>query len=107
METSKVLIIVFVGGLVMYLMRMLPLILGKGKIKNRFIQSFLSYVPFAILTSMTIPEVFSSTSSVVSATVGTVVAVVMSYFGQDLLMIIFSSAVSVFVIEQGMRFLNF
>lgn len=107
MDYTKVLIIIFVTGLIMYLMRMLPLVFCRGKIKNRFVQSFLSYVPFAVLTSMTIPEVFTSTSSVISAAAGALIAVALAYLGQGLLMVIFSSTVTVFLVEQIMKFLNF
>lgn len=107
MDYTKILIIIFAAGLIMYLMRMLPLVFCKGTIKNKFLQSFLSYVPFAVLTSMTIPEVFTSTSNIISATVGLLISIVLAYFGQGLLMIIFSSTVAVFLIEQIMRFINF
>ena len=48
---------------VTYLVRMLPLVLVKKKIENRFINSFLYYVPYAVLAVMTVPAIFSSTAS--------------------------------------------
>ena len=49
---------------VTYLVRMLPLVLVKKKIENRFINLlFLYYVPYAVLAVMTVPAIFSSTAS--------------------------------------------
>ena len=42
-----------------YLIRMLPLVLIKKKLKNRFFKSFLYYIPYAVLSVMTIPAIFS------------------------------------------------
>ena len=50
-----------VMALVTYLIRMLPLVLIKKEIKNRFLLSFLHYMPCAVLAVMTIPAIFSST----------------------------------------------
>ena len=55
---------------VTYLIRMIPLVLVKGKINNRFIRSFLYYVPYACLMAMTFPAVFFSTSSMIAAIAG-------------------------------------
>jgi len=70
---------------------------------NKFFNSFLAYIPYAVLTSMVFPEVFSSTSGIVSASIGVVAAIILSYFGQSLLIVSLSSALVVFVVEQIMR----
>ena len=57
-------------ALVTYLIRVLPLVLFRKKIQNRFVGSFLYYVPYSCLTALTIPAIFYSTESVISA-VGT------------------------------------
>ena len=44
---------------VTYLVRMLPLVLVKKKIQNRFLLSFLYYIPYAVLSVMTIPAIFA------------------------------------------------
>ena len=45
---------------VTYLVRMLPLVLIKGTIKNRFLLSFLHYIPYAVLTVMTVPALVAA-----------------------------------------------
>ena len=43
-----------------YLVRAIPFVAIKKKIENRFIRSFLYYVPYAVLSAMTIPANASS-----------------------------------------------
>ncbi len=84
---------------VTYLVRMLPLVLVKGKIENRFICSFLYYIPYAVLSVMTVPAVFFATSSPISAIAGFAVALVLAYFERPLLTVALSSCGAVFVVE--------
>lgn len=90
---------------VTYLVRMLPLVLVKGKIKNRFVLSFLHYIPYAVLTVMTVPAVFHATGSVISAAVGFGVALLLAYLGRSLLQVAASSCAAVLVMELILRFL--
>lgn len=82
-----------------YLIRMIPLVAVKEKIKNRFILSFLYYIPYAVLSVMTIPAIFESTSSAISATAGFVVALILSYFEKSLVMVAAASCVAVYIAE--------
>lgn len=86
-----------------YLVRMLPFVLFKEKIKNKFILSFLHYIPYAVLTVMTIPAIFTSTGSIYSAAIGFVVAVILAYFGGSLLKVAALSCVAVFAVELIMK----
>lgn len=87
-------------ALATYLPRVLPLILFRKRIENRFVQSFLLYMPYAILAAMVFPAVFTSTGGLVSALGGTLVALVMSYFSFNLMPVAIASTVVVFLIEQ-------
>ena len=69
-NTGYVLSAVAVMAIVTYLPRMLPLTLVRKRITNRFLQSFLYYVPYAVLAAMTFPEVLFSTSNLISALAG-------------------------------------
>ena len=93
--------LVFLGAmaLVTYLIRAVPLIFIKKEIKSRFVKSFLYYVPYSVLSAMTFPAVFESTGHVISAAVGTLVALVLSYFRKPLLPVAAASALAVFVTE--------
>ena len=52
---------IFVMAFVTYLLRAVPLTVFRKKIENRFLCSFLYYVPYACLTALTIPAIFSAT----------------------------------------------
>ena len=87
-----------------YLIRMLPLVLIKKKIKNPFLLSFLYYMPYAVLSVMTIPAIFSSTANTVSAVIGFAVAVILAYFEKSLVNVAAFSCVAVFITEYVMKF---
>ena len=82
---------VLVMSVVTYLIRMLPLTLFKKRINNPFFQSFLYYVPYAVLGAMTIPAVFSSTGNTLTAWAGVIVAVMLGFFGKGLLTVALSA----------------
>lgn len=88
-----------VMALVTYLVRMVPLVLVKKKIKNQFIISFLYYVPYAVLSVMTIPAIFSATDYFTSAAIGFLVAGVLSYFERSLVTTAAFACAAVFVTE--------
>ena len=100
MKTAEnIFIYIAVMALVTYLIRMLPLVIFRKKIENRFIRSFLYYIPYAVLAAMTFPAVFSATGSVWSAVAGLIVALLLAFFEKCLLTVALSSCVAVFVIE--------
>ena len=70
---------------VTYLVRALPLVLVKGKIKNRFLLSFLHYIPYAVLSVMTVPAIFYATGDRLSAAAGFLVAVLLALWNRSLL----------------------
>ena len=84
---------------VTYLIRMLPLVLVKGRIANRFVCSFLYYVPYAVLAVMTVPAIFSSTAYIISALAGFLVASVLAYFERGLLTVAAAACATVFLVE--------
>ena len=103
MKTENFLIYLLVMAGITYLVRMLPLVLVKEKIKNRFILSFLHYIPYAVLSVMTIPAIFKSTASPISAVFGFAVAMVLAYFERSLVTVAAFSCLAVFVTEFIMK----
>lgn len=82
---------------VTYLVRVIPFVLVKNKIENKYIKSFLGYIPYAVLAAMTIPGVFYSTRYFLSALCGFVTAVVLAYFGKSLITVALSASLAVFL----------
>ncbi|MBQ0066087.1 MAG: AzlD domain-containing protein [Firmicutes bacterium] len=92
-----VIYLVLMAG-VTYLIRMIPFALFTKKIESRFIKSFLYYVPYAVLSAMTFPAIFYSTGNTLSATIGTIVALILAYFNCSLTTVALSAAVAVLVV---------
>ena len=92
-----------VMALVTYLVRMLPLTLMRGPIRSRFIRSFLHYVPYAVLTAMTVPDVLYATGYTAGGDVrwlwaalcGLAVACVFAWRGKGLLTVAIAACVGV------------
>ena len=63
MSTTKLLLFILLTALVSYLPRMIPLAIFRKRIKNKYVQSFLSYMPYAVLGAMTFPEILYSTTA--------------------------------------------
>ena len=93
----KVALYIFVMALITYLIRMIPFTLFRKKIKSRFFRSFLYYIPFTVLAAMTIPEIFYSTGEILTAAVGTAVAVILAYFNLPLIVVALAAAAAAFV----------
>ena len=88
-----------------YLIRVIPFVLVKHHIENRFIRSFLHYIPYAVLTAMTIPAIFTATSSIISACVGFVIAVLLALKGKSRTVVALISCASVYLTELLLSFL--
>ena len=91
---------VAVMAVVTYLIRMLPMVLCRGKLQSRRFQDFLFYVPYAVLGAMTFPAVFSATASPRSAEAGVAAAVALDWMEKGLLTVAVAACVAVFVAER-------
>lgn len=99
MTTTKLWMYIAVMAGVTYLIRMLPLAVFRSKVKSRFLKSFLFYVPYAVLAVMTVPAIFESTGSVISACIGLAAALFMAWRGASLLPVALTACAAVFAAE--------
>ena len=90
---------IFTAFLVSYLIRVLPLTLIRKPIKNRFLKSFLYYVPYITLAVMTFPSIIEATQSPVAGVIALVVGIVLSYFGAGLFPVACACCAVVFAAE--------
>lgn len=72
---------------VTYLIRAIPFTLFRRKIQSRFLRSFFHYIPYAVLTAMTVPAIFYSTNDPATAAAGTLVAVLLAWLRQPLIVV--------------------
>ena len=82
-----------------YLIRLIPMILFKKKIKNRFINSLLYYIPYAVLSAMTFPAIIFSSGHIISAAVGTAVALLSAFMKRSLVTTALLASAGVFIAE--------
>lgn len=90
-------IYIAVMATVTYLIRMLPFVFFRKKISSRFLRSFLYYIPYAVLSAMTIPAIFYSTGSYITAIAGTAAAVILAYFGLPLIVVALAASAAAFI----------
>lgn len=100
LDVSRVVLSVVIMAGVTYLLRMLPVTIFRKKIENRFVRSFLAYVPYAVLAAMTIPDIFFATASLVSAALGLAAAILLSYKGKSLLTVALGAVAVVFLAQR-------
>ena len=84
---------------VTYLVRAVPLVLVRGRIKNRFVLSFLHYIPYAVLSVMTVPAIFYATGDRLSAAVGFGVATLLALWNRSLLTVAAAACGAVLAVQ--------
>ena len=90
---------------VTYLIRAIPFVLINKKIENRFVNSFLYYIPYAVLSAMTFPAILHATGSLISAAAGLLAAVLIAYRGKGLLVVAIGACTAVLIVELVMMYL--
>ncbi len=99
MSNKYILICILVSAAVTYLIRMLPMIFFRKKIENKWIKSFLFYVPYSVLAAMTFPAVFTSTGSYAGGIAGCVVAIMLAFFRRSLLTVAVGAALAAYLVQ--------
>ncbi len=94
---SNVIYIAVMAG-VTYLIRVIPFGFFQKKIKSQFLRSFLYYIPYAVLSAMTIPAIFYSTGNPVTALAGTAAALVLAYCGLPLIVVALAASLAAYLV---------
>lgn len=97
--THNVYIYIFVMAAVSYAIRVLPLTLIRKEIKNRFLRSFLYYVPYVTLAVMTFPAIVEATQSPIAGALALVAGIILAWKGASLLTVSVACCVMVLVAE--------
>ena len=84
---------------VSFAIRVLPLTLIRGEIKNRFFRSFLHYVPYVTLAVMTFPAIVEATQVPLAGALALGVGVVLAWLGAGLVPVSVVCCVVVFAAE--------
>ena len=84
---------------VVYLIRVLPLTVFRREIKNRFLRSFLYYVPYVTLAVMTFPAILEATQSPAAGAAALLVGIAAAWFGASLFQVAAGCCAVVLVLE--------
>ena len=84
---------------VTYLVRMLPMVLIRRKITNKFLKSFFYYIPYAVLSAMTIPAMLYAVPSKIAAAAGLVASFILAFFKRSLLIVAIGACAVAFIIQ--------
>ena len=91
-------ICIIIMALVTYIPRALPLAFFNKKIENRFVKSFLFYVPYAVLAAMTFPFILYFVDEMWIAAIGTATALILAFFKQKLIIVALAAVLVVFIL---------
>lgn len=100
MDTKEFLIYLLIMAGVTYLIRVIPFVAFKNTIQNKFIKSFLYYIPYTVLAAMTFPAVLYASEYYWSSFAGFVTAIVFAYRGASLTKVAMAACIAVFVVEK-------
>lgn len=92
-------IYILVAAVVSTIIRVLPVTLFRKPIKNRFIRSFLYYVPYVTLAVMTFPAIIDATQSKISGILALVCGTVAAWFNMSLFKVACICCAVVFISE--------
>ena len=80
----SIFIYILIAAVVSLIIRALPTTLLRRQITNRFIRSFLYYVPYATLSVMTFPAITEATKNPVAGYAALIVGIIIAWFRKNL-----------------------
>ena len=90
---------IFLMAITVFVIRVLPLTLIRKKIKNKYIQSFLYYVPYVTLAVMTFPAIVDSTISPIAGILSLIAGTFFAYKEKGLFFVTVVVCLTVLVVE--------
>lgn len=103
--THNLYLYIFIMAATTYLIRMLPIAFVQKEITNRFVRSFLFYVPYVCLSTMTFPAILTASGSVLSGVIGLLTAFFMAYRGKSMVQVAILACAAVFITERILVFI--
>lgn len=90
---------IFLMSAVTLAIRIVPLTLIRQQIKNRFLRSFLFYVPYVTLAVMTFPAIMDATQTPLSGLLALVSGIALAWYGASLFKVAAACCLVVFLAE--------
>ena len=95
----RILTYIVIMIIVTNLIRVVPIILIRGRIRNRFLRSFLYYVPYVTLAVMTFPAIIEATQSPIAGVSALLMGIIAAICGLGLFPVAAICCIVVFVTE--------
>lgn len=103
--THNIYVYILVAAAVSCLIRVLPLTLIRGKIKNPLIRSFLYYVPYVTLAVMTFPAIITAPQVPVAGIMALTAGIIAAWKGVNMMGIAALCCIVVFICEGAATYL--
>lgn len=84
MEKHSIIIYILLAIIVTNMIRVLPMAFIRGPIRNRFVRSFLYYVPYVTLAVMIFPDMVLATPTPLPGVIALLAGIVAAWFGLGL-----------------------
>lgn len=97
--THNIYVYLAIMACVTYAIRVLPLTLIRKQIKNRFLRSFLYYVPYVTLAVMTFPAIVNATQSPIAGAAALIIGIIAAWLGAGLFPVSVLCCAVVFILE--------
>ena len=81
------------------IIRILPLLILRRPIKNRFLRSFFYYVPYVTLAVMTFPAIVNATANPLAGAVALIAGIVLAWIGANMITVSAACCVVVLILE--------
>lgn len=91
---------IFLMSAVTLAIRIVPLTLIRRQIKNRFLRSFLFYVPYVTLAVMTFPAILDATQTPLSGLLALLFGIALAWYGASLFKVAAACCLIVFLAER-------
>lgn len=92
-------IYILIMALVTFIVRALPMTLIRKPINNKFIKSFLYYVPYVTLSVMTFPAIIECTNSPLAGILALVIGIIAAYKKVSLIGVAAICCIVVLIVE--------
>ncbi|MBQ6489735.1 MAG: AzlD domain-containing protein [Solobacterium sp.] len=92
-------IYILIMASVSFMIRVLPLTLIRRPITNRFLKSFLYYVPYVTLAVMTFPAIIQATQSPLAGAAALVIGIILAWMNAGLFPVAVTCCMVVLILE--------
>ncbi|MBQ0075319.1 MAG: AzlD domain-containing protein [Prevotella sp.] len=96
---NSTIIYILIAIIVTNLIRIIPVTLIRGEIRNRFVRSFLYYVPYVTLAVMTCPAIIEATNTPIAGAAALILGIIAAWMGLGLFPVAIICCLVVFLIE--------